>query len=82
MENEKIEELLKKIGNEQVPPEAENIAQRELAKFSENLKEHKHMKFKEHFVKTNILKISIAAVVLLAVLIGIPFFKADRIVVN
>ena len=75
MENDKIEELLKKIGNEQVPPEAEKIAQSELAKFSENLKEHKHLKFKEHFVNKNILKISIAAAVILAVLIGIPFFK-------
>lgn len=75
MENDKIEELLKKIGNEQVPPEAQKIAQSELAKFGENLKEHKHIKFKEHFVKTNILKISIAAAVILAILVGIPFFK-------
>jgi outer membrane lipoprotein-sorting protein len=75
MENDKIEELLNKIGNEQVPPDVEKITQREFALFNESLKEQRHIKFKEHFMKTNMIKISVAAAVILAILLGIPFFK-------
>ena len=77
MENDKIEKLLNKIGNEQIPLEAEEIAQSEFAKFSENLKENEHIKFKEYFMKKNIIRLSIAAAVIIIVLSGIPFFKSS-----
>jgi len=77
MENNRIEMLLKKIGSEQIPSDIEKIAEREFSKFSDKLKDQKHISFKEYFMKTKLIKISVAAAIILIVLAGIPFFKGS-----
>ncbi len=76
MEKE-IGKLLNKIGSEQVPADVERIAESEFNKFSDKLKEQKIISFKEYFMKTRLIKISVATVIILAVVLGIPFFSTN-----
>ena len=75
MGNDKIEEFLNKIGSEQIPSDIEKIAEREFGKFSDKLKEQRHINFKEYFMRTRLVKISVAAVIVLTVVLGIQLFR-------
>jgi len=75
MENDRIEMLLKKIGSQQIPPDVENIAERQFSKFTDKLKEQKHINFREYFMRTKLIQISAAAVIILVAVLGIQLFR-------
>jgi outer membrane lipoprotein-sorting protein len=68
---------LNRIGSEQIPSDIEKIAEREFGKFSGKLEDQRHINFKEYFMKTKLIKISVAADIVLAIILGIPFFKGS-----
>jgi hypothetical protein len=43
MENDKIEMMLQKMGSQQIPPDVENIAERQFSTFTDKLKGQKHI---------------------------------------
>ena len=77
MEKERIEKLLVKVGSEKVPADVQRIAESQFDKFSDEIKGQRHIGFKEYFMKTKIIKISVAAAIIIIVLAGIPFFKSS-----
>ncbi len=74
MSKENIEEILKNIGNENVPVDAYKIAQQVSADFSKTLLQtRKQHIFWEHIMKSPITKLAAAAVIIIVVLFGIYF---------
>ena len=74
MNNESIEEVLKSIGSEDVPAEVRKIAQETSRDFSETLMRPKQHILWEYIMKSQITKFAAAAVIIIAVLIGIYQF--------
>ena len=75
MNKENIEEILKKIGSENVPADVQKIAEETARKFSESLlqtKQPRHYVLWEYIMRSRITKLAAAAVIITAVLIGIP----------
>ncbi len=71
MNPEDIKEILNKLGAEDVPAEAQQIA-REMSKdFSETLMQQKRHIFREYIMKSKITKLAAAAVIILAVVLTI-----------
>lgn len=75
MMHENIEEILNKLGTEDVPAEASQIA-REISKdFSETLmRQRKHI-FLEYIMKSQITKLAAAAVIIVAVVLAITVWN-------
>jgi hypothetical protein len=73
MKSENIEEILKKLGAEDMPPEARQIAQEVSEDFSETLMQPKRLIFLEYIMKNKITKLAAAAVIIIAILIGIHY---------
>ena len=74
MKPENIEEILKKLGTEDVPPDARQIAQKLSRDFSETLKRPKRHILLEYIMKSRITKLAAAAVIIVAVLLTINFW--------
>jgi hypothetical protein len=73
MKPERIEKILKNLGTEDVPAEAQQIAQEMSRDFSETLKQPKRYVFLEYIMKSQITKLAAAAVIITAVLLGVKF---------
>jgi len=71
MSKESIEEILKEIGSENVPADVHKIAQETSRDFSETLMRPKRHIFLEYIIKSQITKLAAAAVIIIAVLVGI-----------
>jgi outer membrane lipoprotein-sorting protein len=74
MNLEDIKEILNKLGAEDVPADASQIAQKMSRDFSETLKRTKRHIFLEYIMKSPITKLAAAAVIIIAVLIGVNQF--------
>ena len=71
MDRDNIEEILKNLGTEDVPAEAHQIAEQTSANFSKTLtKQRPHILWSD-IMKSRITKLAAAAVIIIAVLIGI-----------
>ncbi len=71
MMHENIEEILNKLGTEDVPPEASQIAREISEDFSETLMRPKRHILLEYIMKSRITKLAAAAVIIIAVLVVI-----------
>jgi len=71
MKPDNIEEILNKLGTEDVPADAHRIAQDISRDFSETLKQQKRYIFLEYIMKSKLTKLAAAAVIIIAALIGI-----------
>ncbi|OHB78656.1 MAG: hypothetical protein A2Z25_20645 [Planctomycetes bacterium RBG_16_55_9] len=71
-----IEEILQGIGAESVPDDVRKVAQETSNNFSRSLKSSKkpkHFILLEHIMKSRVTKLAAAAVIIIAVLIGVHF---------
>ena len=78
MNKDNIEEILNKLGAEEVPEQVHKIAEETSRDFSENLirkKQTKHYVLQEHIMKSRIPKLAIAAAIIIVVLVGLPFLS-------
>ena len=73
MKQEDIKEILNKLGTEDVPADASQIAQEISKDFSETLKQPKRYIFLEYIMKSQITKLAAAAVIIIAILIGVHY---------
>lgn len=74
MDRESIEEILNKLGSEDVPAEVHKIAQKTSRDFSETLMRPKRNILLEYIMKSKITKLAAAAVIIIAILGGINFW--------
>jgi len=75
MNEEKIEEILKNIGSETVPADVHKIAEQTSKEFSKTLTQTKrHYIFRNNIMKSSIIKLAAAAVIIITILIGINRF--------
>ena len=73
MNKENIEEILKKMGSENVPADVQKIAEETARDFSETLtKQPRHYVLWENIMRSRIIRLAAAAVIITVVLIGIP----------
>ncbi|MHC4623742.1 MAG: hypothetical protein ACYS4W_07550, partial [Planctomycetota bacterium] len=80
MERENIKEILKSIGNAEVPDDVREIAEKTFEGFSKTLMQTSRQKrpvIGEHIMKSKIAKFAAAAVIVIAVLAGLPFFSGN-----
>ena len=77
MDRENIEEILRKLGSEDVPAEVCKIAEDASEKFSETLTQSNQHFLWENIMKTRTIKLAAAAVIIIAVLAGLPFFSGN-----
>ncbi|MBA7480543.1 hypothetical protein ES707_16005 [subsurface metagenome] len=77
MNNENIKEILNKLGAEGVPADAYKIAEQTSANFSKTLSQSGQPILWEHIMKSRIIKLAAAAVIVIAVLAGLPFFSGN-----
>jgi outer membrane lipoprotein-sorting protein len=78
MNNENIEEILKSIGVEDIPADVRKIAQETSNNFSSSLKQTKQPKrhiLLEQIMKSRMTKLAAAAVIIIAILAGLPFLN-------
>jgi hypothetical protein len=76
MDRNNIEEILKQIGSENIPADVQRIAEetaRDFSKTLEQTKQPKHYVLWEYIMRSRITKLIAAAVVVVAVLIGMHF---------
>jgi outer membrane lipoprotein-sorting protein len=81
MDKEKIEEIMKNIGAEEIPADVHKIAQETSNNFSSSLRQIKQPKriiLLEQIMKSRITKLAAAAVIFIAVLAGIPFLNPKQ----
>ncbi len=71
MDRENIEEILKSIGSEDVPAEVRLIAEETSEQFSKTLTQSRQHILWSNIIKSRITKLAAAAVIIIAVLIGI-----------
>jgi hypothetical protein len=75
MNRENIEEILKKIGSEDVPADVQKIAEETAKDFSETqTKQPRHYVLWEYIMTSRITKLAAAAVIVIAVIIGVSQF--------
>ena len=80
MNEENIEQILNKLGGEDVPAEVHKIAEETSEDFSKTLmqtREQKHHILGEHIMKSKITKFAAAAAVVIVVLAVLPFLSKD-----
>ncbi len=77
MNNENIKEILNKLGAEDIPADAYKIAEQTSANFSKTLSKSGQPILWEHIMKSRIIKLAVAAVIVIAVLAGLPFFSGN-----
>lgn len=88
MKSEDIKEILNKLGTEDVPAEAQQIAREMSRDFSETLMQPKRHMFREYIMKSQITKLAAAAVIILAIVLAInpwnesSYVLADTIKAN
>ncbi len=78
MNKDNIEEVLNKLGAEEVPEGVRKIAEEASRDFSKTLiqkRQPKHYILQEHIMKSRIPKLAVAAAVILVVLVGLPFLS-------
>ena len=80
MKTDNIEEILNKLGTEDVPAEAQQIAQEMSRDFSETLKQPKRHIFLEYIMKSRITKLAAAAVIIIAVVLAINLWNESAYV--
>jgi outer membrane lipoprotein-sorting protein len=74
MKSEKIEEILKNIGNNDVPADVHEIAEDVVNDFSKTLSQPRHIVLGDYIMRTRLTKIAVAAAVIIIVLfVGLPF---------
>jgi len=77
MNSERIEEILKSIGNDNVPTDVHKIVDDICKDFSKTLvqpKQPRHIVLGDYIMKTRFTKLAVAAaVIILVVLVGLPF---------
>ena len=81
MKPENIEEILNKLGTEDVPAEAHQIAQEMSRDFSETLKQPKRHVLREYITKSQITKLAAAVVIILAVVLTINLWNESAYVI-
>ncbi|MHC4633543.1 MAG: hypothetical protein ACYS9C_20035 [Planctomycetota bacterium] len=69
MKSDNIEEILNRLGTEDVPADARQIAQKLSRDFSETLKPQRKHILLEYIMKSRITKLAAAAVILIGVLV-------------
>jgi len=77
MEIENIEQLLKSIGSAEVPDDVHEATEKTFESFGKTLvqtREQKHHILGDHIMKSKIRKFAAAAVIVIAILAGLPFF--------
>ncbi|MHC4154894.1 MAG: hypothetical protein ACYST6_08240, partial [Planctomycetota bacterium] len=80
MEIENIEQILKSIGGAQVPHDVQEATEKTFESFEKTLTQttqRKHPVIGEHIMKSKITKFAAAAVIVIAVLAGLPFFSGN-----
>ena len=80
MHKEDVEQILTRIGSQDVPPDVRKIAEKTFESFGNTLmqpREQKHPIIGEHIMKSKITKFAAAAVIVIAVLAGLPFFTGN-----
>ncbi|MHC4618327.1 MAG: hypothetical protein ACYTEQ_11310 [Planctomycetota bacterium] len=80
MERENIKRILKSVGSAEVPDDVREIAEKTFESFGRTLmqtREQKHPILGEHIMKSTIAKFAAAAVIVIAVLAGLPFFGGN-----
>lgn len=77
MNNENIKEILNKLGAEDISADAYKIAEQTSANFSKTLSKSGQPILWEHIMKSRIIKLAAAAVIIIAVLAGLPFFSGN-----
>lgn len=80
MKRENMEEILNKLGAEDVPADARQIAHELSRDFSETLKQPKRHILREYFMKSQITKLAAAAVIILAVVLTINLWNESAYV--
>jgi len=73
MNDERIEDILKGMGVEEVPADIQRIAEEVSNEFSKSLKEPPKTHILELIMRSRTIKLAAAAVILIAVLMGLPF---------
>jgi hypothetical protein len=77
MSRENIEEILKKLGSEEVPGDVQKIAEETVRDFSKTLeqtKQPKHYVLWEYIMRSRITKLAAAVVIVIAVVVGVSHF--------
>jgi hypothetical protein len=80
METEKVEQLLKTIGSGQVPRDVQEAAEKTFESFEKTLtqtRQKKHTFVGDRIMKSRITRFAVAAVIVVAVLAGLPFFTGN-----
>ncbi len=78
MNSENIEQILNKLGDENIPADVRELAEQTSQKFSETLTQSK-----QHILRRNIMKIktlkltAAAAIIIIVVLAGVPFLNTN-----
>lgn len=76
MNDEKLEQILKSIGTEDIPTEVHEIAQETSNNFSRSLRQSRQPSkpaLLEHIMRSRTIKLAVAAVIIIAVFVGLPF---------
>jgi outer membrane lipoprotein-sorting protein len=74
MNREKIEEILKRLGSEDVPADVHKIAEETSGDFSKTLVQTRHYVFWENIMRSRITRLAAAAVIVIAVIAGVSQF--------
>ena len=81
MDRESIEEILKNIGNVDVPADVHKIAEEASRNFSKTLIQKrlpKHYNLQEHIMKSKMPKLAVAAAIIIVILVGLPFLSHKK----
>jgi hypothetical protein len=79
MNDDKIEQILKDIGTEGIPADVFQIAQETSNSFSKSLRQPPKTNFLELIMRSRTIKLAAAAVIIIAVLLGIHIFDGSSI---
>jgi len=77
MSKENIEEILNSLAGEQIPPDVRALAQQTSEQFSKTLTRQKQPIFREHIIRSSITKLAVAAVVIIASLMGLSLWRTS-----
>ena len=77
MSKENIEEILNSLAGEQIPSDVRALAQQTSEQFSKTLTKRKQFILREYIMKNPITKLAVAAVVIIACLIGVSFWRTS-----
>jgi hypothetical protein len=78
MDRENIEEILKRLGSEDVPADVHKIAEETSREFSKTLAQPRHYILWEYIMKSPITKLAVAAAVIIAFGIGFSIGQRSR----